>query len=135
MKIWVFAIGFPMESKPSPGSTLAVVDQIVVSVGPYIFQTEPVLESKSSASFLDTASPPHKHFSEGLPRQPASKRIRQVTGVACIAVALELSNFAINRLPSELTWRLTISTHAPTVKGKKISSPAMSKDSVVTART
>ncbi len=73
-----------MDTGSSPGSTLQTVDQIVVSVGPYMFQNEPLRSSSWSASSRDKASPPQSTFNCGLPCQPASISILQVAGVAWI---------------------------------------------------
>src|ERR1700680_2745290 len=81
-------MGGPIVTGPSPASTRDVADQIVVSVGPYMFQSSPRCES-SSASFRGKASPPQSILNPGKPSQPASSSKRQVAGVACITVAFD----------------------------------------------
>jgi hypothetical protein len=55
----VFAIGVPIEIEVAPGGTSLVVDQIVVSVGPYMFVTcRTPAASSSAASEAGKASPP-----------------------------------------------------------------------------
>src|SRR5207245_8028402 len=55
-------MGRPIEMGLSPDSTLCTVDQMVVSVGPYIFHTDPERARSSSARSRGSASPPHKIF-------------------------------------------------------------------------
>src|SRR5438105_1343121 len=60
MYIRVFAIGRPIET---PSSTLLICfirDQIVVSVGPYIFQTEKLRVINFLARLLRKTSPPQR---------------------------------------------------------------------------
>src|SRR5439155_22569919 len=79
-----------MRTGPEPCSMRVQEDHIVVSVGPYMFQTELPHRAKSFASFREKASPPQSTFNRGSPSHPASRRIFQVTGVACMKVALHL---------------------------------------------
>src|SRR5437016_13740434 len=108
-------------------------DHIVVSVGPYMFQTELPHRTRSFASFRAKASPPQSTFSRGCPSHPASRISFQVTGVACMTVALHVLNNSSSWLPSAAASRLAITTRAPTQRGRKISRAAMSNDMVVTA--
>ena len=66
-------------------------DQIVVSVGPYIFHNSPDPCNKRSASSRGSASPPHSNLKFAGARNPASSSSRQLAGVACMAVARTFS--------------------------------------------
>src|SRR5256885_15735010 len=72
-------MGGPRVTGPWPDSTHEVADQMVVSVGPYIFHTSP-RSTSSLASSRGRASPPHKILRRGGVVQPASRRSRQVAG-------------------------------------------------------
>src|SRR5882757_10856895 len=89
-------MGGPIVTGPSPGETRDVADQMVVSVGPYIFQSSPNSIS-SFASFLGRASPPQNILSPEEPVQPTSRSKRHVAGVACITVAFDSFRRLINR--------------------------------------
>ena len=72
--------------RPASGSTRPTADQMVVSVGPYIFQSsataaEAVARPNHGQSFA-AAPYPQIRF----PCQPLSSSNRQVAGVACITV-------------------------------------------------
>ena len=55
----VLAMGRPNVTRPPPSPRSAVVDQIVVSVGPYMFRMRARVRSRSSASRAGgSASPP-----------------------------------------------------------------------------
>ena len=82
----VFAIGRPIVIG-CPLRTREQVDQIVVSVGPYMFHSSTPRPTSCSASATGSASPPHSPFSWAHPRHPESTSMRQVVGVACITVA------------------------------------------------
>ncbi len=116
-----------------PASTRATDDQIVVSVGPYIFQSDLHRGSSASARSVDQASPPHRIFNSGLPVQPAASKSRQVAGVACITVAPQCFNRDESRNPSAATSLPAMTTRAPVIRGRNSSRPAMSNDRVVTA--
>ena len=77
-------------------SSFEMVDQIVVSVGPYMFQTEADFCTNCDASFCETASPPIRILSPRSPVQPASSSMRHVAGVACITVARDWESRANN---------------------------------------
>ena len=51
-----------------------------------------------------------------------------------MTVAAEVASASASRFPSWATSRGAITRRAPTASGRKISSPAMSNDRVVTAR-
>src|SRR6266700_4766512 len=87
--IWVLAMGRPMEIVSSPGLILQTLDQIVVSVEPYIFQREAPFDNNCRARERGSASPPQSILRRGFPCQPAASSRCQVTGVACITVAYE----------------------------------------------
>ena len=59
--------------------------------------------------------------------------MRQVAGVACNTPAPDARSRAPRRAPSAASSRLASSTQPPVVRGRKISSAAMSKASEVTA--
>src|SRR3954469_10440792 len=82
-KIWncVLAIGLPI-SGVSIFSTFVAPDQMVVSVGPYMFQSELHLGKSCPARSSDQASPPHNIFRSGLPDHPDSSNNCHVVGVA-----------------------------------------------------
>src|SRR5207253_10425585 len=82
--ICVLAMGRPIEIGEMGESIFVSVDQIVVSVGPYMFHNSPQRGSSSLANSRDKASPPHSTLSLWSPFQPASISIRQVAGVACM---------------------------------------------------
>src|SRR5437867_12902681 len=94
---------------------LCAADQMVVSVGPYIFQTELLLRSNCVANSREQASPPHSTLSSGLPFHPASISIRHIAGVACITVALELTSKSQIVGASSISSRLAITVRTPTV--------------------
>jgi len=127
--IWVFAIGRPKSMGPAP--CFWASDQIVVSVGPYMFHTSP--GPRSSASFWSSASPPHRILSP-FGSSPVSINMRHNAGVACIMVVAERRINAMRRDGSMMSARLAITSSAPAVNGKKISRAAISKHGVVTAR-
>src|SRR5579864_2511481 len=87
------AIGFPF-------STALTADQMVVSVGPYMFHSEAHLGSNSSANCRGHASPPHRIFKWGLPCHPESSSSLHVERVACITVASLRCINAASSLPS-----------------------------------
>src|SRR5260370_31710153 len=107
----VLCIGGPMVTGPSAGDPRDVDDQMVVSVGPYMFQSSPS-SSNSFASFLGRASPPQNILSPGDPVQPISRSKRHVAGVACITVALDSFKSLINKLGSCAVSRLARTTRA-----------------------
>ena len=76
--------GRPIATAPPSGRMRQIVDQTVVSVGPYMFQSAPQQRSKRSASVRVSASPPTTICRVSAPSQPCSVNARQVDGVACI---------------------------------------------------
>src|SRR5689334_2119202 len=96
----------------------SIVDQTVVSVGPYMFHNAFVLAHNCLARSGGSASPPHNAVRDVLPDQPASKRSRQVAGVACMSVGFTVSMQRIRFLPLIVAARLAISTRPPTINGK-----------------
>src|SRR5581483_9343982 len=119
-------------STSSSGLMLWIADQMVVSVGPYMFQSEPQRGSNARASSAVQASPPHKTFRRGWPVQPDANISRQVVGVACMTVAAERSNSSLKPPPMTVSDG-AITTRPPTLKGNSNSRTAMSNDKVVTA--
>src|SRR5215472_14876756 len=90
MYICVLAIGRPIGTELSFAVTLAVVDQIVDSVGPYKFQTESVPVKNRSANLCVSASPPDRIVKPAGHCQPVSKTSCHIEGVACITLARDL---------------------------------------------
>src|SRR3546814_2267832 len=74
-------MGWPMEIPLSGCSTRQQVDQMVVSVGPYMFHVSQPMVIRRCARSSGSASPPTNTRNVGLPCHPASIRIRQVLGV------------------------------------------------------
>ena len=105
----------------------------MVSVGPYMFHRSRPSAISSSARPGGSASPPQRAFSSGSPFQPESTSIRQVVGVACMAVAPDSRIKAASAAGSAAVSADAITTRAPVTSGRYSSSPAMSNDSVVTA--
>src|ERR1044072_1638621 len=101
--MWVLAMGRPIGTELSFAVTLAIVDQIVDSVGPYKFQTESVPVKNRSANPRVRSSPPHRTGTRAGHSQPASTRSRHIDGVACITLAWELSSRAISLVASRLS--------------------------------
>ena len=130
----VLAMGQPRGTVPTciPVS-MYTEDQMVVSVGPYIFHNSAQRGSSAAARSPGNASPPQSTFKPRSPGQPASINMRQVTGVACITVAPHRCNAAISNFGSPASSREAIATVPPQISGKYNSSPAISKESVVTA--
>src|SRR5271157_791150 len=83
----VFAIGRPIGIGVSADVIRQVVDQMVVSVGPYKFQRDEQRGSSSAVNGGSNTSPPQRIFMSLRPFQPLSISIRQAIGVACITVA------------------------------------------------
>src|SRR4030042_5547411 len=79
---------------------LNTVDQIAVSVGPYIFQTLETLLNNFSPKSLGIASPPHNTFNFFDPFHAEANKIRHVVGVACIMVGSYFNIALTNNLPS-----------------------------------
>ncbi|CAE6776749.1 hypothetical protein R69746_04105 [Paraburkholderia aspalathi] len=116
--------------------TGAMLDQIVVSVGPYILESVIPRSSSAAARSAGSASPPHSACSGPRKTRPAraslSSSMRQPAGVACMTVAPLCCMSRSRRAPSSTVSREASSTRAPRVSGRCNSSPAMSNDSVVT---
>ncbi len=129
----VLPIGRPIVSR-WPGSVRwAHVDQIVVSVGPYMFHRSRPRAISSSASAGGSASPPQSARSPGVPFHPESTSIRHVVGVACMAVAPDSRIRAASAAGSAAVAADASTTWAPVISGRYSSSPAMSNERVVTA--
>ena len=82
----VFGIGRPTGTGPVPVVTGWTSDQMVVSVGPYMFQTAMPRTRRASARSRVRGSPPHSTRRPGWPGHPVASRARQVAGVACMTV-------------------------------------------------
>src|SRR5262249_35270408 len=127
----VFAMGRPMATGDCVVEIGCTVDQMVVSVGPYMFHRQPQRSIKDSANAGGSDSPPQRILRFGDPSQPASSSNRHVAGVAWTTEARLFAKASWSRVPLEATARLTSTMRAPTVSGRKSSSPAISKDRVV----
>src|SRR5262249_47656875 len=130
----VFAMGRPMAIVDCVVEIGCTVDQMVVSVGPYIFHRQPQRSVKDSANARGNDSPPQRILSSGEPSHPASSSNRHVAGVAWTTEARLFAKASWSRVPLAPTARLTRTIRAPTVSGRKSSSPAISKDRVVNAK-
>ncbi|MNW62016.1 hypothetical protein D3C74_401190 [compost metagenome] len=113
----------------------ATVDQIVVSVGPYIFQSEPTLGSSSLATSGGRLSPPHNAFNRLLPAYPDSSSIFHVAGVACITVIPCVASSSPKTLPSAASRFVARTTSAPEISGRNSSRPKISNERVVTDKS
>ncbi len=111
-----------------------MVDQTVVSVGPYMFHTSSARARRSSAKERGRASPPQSTRRSLLPSQPDTTSSFQVAGVACIKVTPSASIRRARTPPSRASSSPTMATRAPTVSGRNSSSTAMSNEIVVTAK-
>ena len=140
--IHVFAMGRPSDTASLPslrpaGRVASVmsltIDQIVVSVGPYRFQTRRHRDRISWANAGVSASPPHSATSRAVAAHPLSTSIRHVAGVAWRRVAPVSSSRRRSSFGSATAARSAITTVPPAASGPSNSSPAMSNDSVVTA--
>ena len=123
-----------MDTGPSEYVTRWMVDQIVVSVGPYMFHSSAQRGSSARARSGGRASPPHKTLRFGEPLHPAATSARHSAGVACITVHAESRIRSIRRRGSRVSSRLAITTRPPLISGRNSSRPAISNDRVVTAR-
>jgi hypothetical protein len=104
---------------------------MVVSVGPYMFQTSPAATSSRRARSGAIASPPLQTRTARL-RQPASSSRRKVAGVAWSQVIRCSAITSARRAPSLAVSRSTSTTGAPMASGRNISTTEMSKDTGVT---
>ena len=130
----MFAIGGPSEIW-SADVRRSVEDQIVVSVGPYMFQSSRQRGSSWQARSDVRASPPQKIRRSLFPSQSLSTSMRQVVGVACIAVtACSVSSFLSSR-PSAACSAVAMTIWAPHTKGRRNSRIEISNEVVVTARS
>ena len=130
----VLAIGRPIGTRVSADATRWMVDQMVVSVGPYMFHSSAHRGSSARTRSGGRASPPHRIFRLGEPLHPAATSARHSAGVACITVQADSRIRSIRRAGSRVSSRLAIATRPPLTSGRNSSRPAISKDSVVTAR-
>src|ERR1700678_2281199 len=123
-----------METIPELASvTRYIVDQMVVSVGPYMFHSCPQRGISFFARSPEKASPPHNALRLMLPSQPDSISSDHVAGVACNSAAWLPSSNALSFLPSPASSREANITCAPLTSGRYSSKPEMSNDKVVTA--
>ncbi|KGC56648.1 hypothetical protein Y023_537 [Burkholderia pseudomallei A79D] len=132
IRIRVLSIGAPIEVGRS-AVTGATIDQIVVSVGPYRFQTSPPSSSSRALTASGSVSPPHSTRMRRALRQPACSSISHVDGVACITVGRAASINSRSRPPSRADALSQITQCAPCTSGRNSSRAAISKQYVVTA--
>src|ERR1700744_6135653 len=113
----VLAIGRPMLFGPSAVICRAV-DQIVVSVGPYMFQASQPVATMSARKLSLSASPPQTILTPSSLRQPERNSMLHVAGVACITVGLiepisRLSFSTSPATPLAQTWQGAPPSHGP----------------------
>src|SRR5262249_47402635 len=106
---------------------------MVVSVGPYRFHTEALQARSPLASGGGSASPPQRRRSV-VEDIPASRSICQLLGVACMSEAWLRVSRRKSAWPSRASAEEARETQPPESKGWYSSSPAMSKESEVTAK-
>src|SRR3989442_854347 len=99
-KVCVLAIGRPMGIGPAAEVPRWTVDQMVVSVGPYIFHNSLHRGRSSFARSGGRDSPPQRTLRVDEPLQPASTSARHVAGVACITLQCESRIRSIKRTGS-----------------------------------
>ncbi|OIQ69933.1 hypothetical protein GALL_484600 [mine drainage metagenome] len=128
----VLAMGAPMVIVASAMRRIA--DQIVVSVGPYMFHSAPPPDRSRVARSAGKGSPPASMVRLGDRVRPASSSMSHSVGVACIMVMSPRSSRSINAKPSRTSSEDAISTRAPVTSGRNSSSTAMSNMTVVTDR-
>ncbi len=119
---------------PAPARPDDVADQTVVSVGPYMFQTDEERASSASARSRGSASPPQRTLRlrrpvpTGLDEQPPGRRRRlHHRRPGCRQQGQQLVAVARRPRASPMT------TRPPTQSGRNSSSTAMSNARVVTA--
>jgi len=112
-------MGLPMLGAPPPLCTRCSDDQIVVSVGPYIFHSAAPPFMSSSARGRGRASPPVRRVMPGPPLQPASTRRLHREGVAWTKLIPSLSIRGANRDASIAVSRSKRTRQAPAGKGEK----------------
>src|SRR5258708_36025209 len=110
-------MGGPMVTGPSPDPTSDTADQMVVSVGPYIFHSGTLQARMRLARSRGSASPPQSTLSLGRPVQPVLSNRRKVIGVACKTVAPEERRRSRSCRPSLATARLATTSLAPVLSG------------------
>ena len=128
---WVLAMGFPIVINLSSGLICFTADQIVVSVGPYIFQSSSTRSNNLVAKLMGNASPPQSAFIGKRVSKPESINMCHVVGVACKTVIF--SSFITSSITraSFAVSSLAITNVAPFSNGKNNSRPAISKEMVV----
>src|SRR5438128_10227047 len=102
-----------------------MVDQMVVSVGPYTFHNSLHRGRSSLARSRGNDSPPQRTLRVDAPLQLASASARHVAGVACITVHCESRIGSIKRSGQCVSLYLAITTLTPLVRGSAGSALAM----------
>src|SRR5690242_5388336 len=112
-------MGRPIEITSEPADVTGYTDdQIVVSVGPYMFHNWPHRGSNCAASSPGNASPPQSALRRELPFHPLSRRIRQVAGVACRTVTFQRLISAASCFPSVACSREARTILEPVTRGR-----------------
>ncbi|SFY52140.1 hypothetical protein STEPF1_05410 [Streptomyces sp. F-1] len=128
----VLAIGAPIGARPSPASR-ALVDQMVVSVGPYMFHTAAPAPASADARAPSSASPPTRIRRPSAAAGSASRSARHSPGVAWRTETPCARISRPSRAGSRTASRSATTTVAPDTSGRNTSSREMSNPNVVTA--
>ena len=125
------AIGVPMVIKSSVFEIFFIADHIVVSVGPYMFQSSFALSNMLFANTNGKASPVDIALIFKGSSHPEYKSICQVAGVACIIVtASSFIRFSNKRVSLAVSSLVNINL-APINNGANNSTMAISNETVV----
>ncbi len=120
-----------MVIKSSAFEICFIADHIVVSVGPYMFQSSLTLSNMLFANTIGSASPVDMALIGKGSSQPEYKSICQVAGVACIMV-IPSSFIKFNNKRVSLAVSSSVNTNlAPFKSGPNNSTMAISKEIVV----
>src|SRR5947209_537124 len=132
----VLAIGRPIDGlRAARSSTVATVDQIVVSVGPYRFVTEAAHSTNEAAKSAGKASPPTNTRTPASSEAASAATARHKLGVACITDTPADTTVWRSANGSAAASRPATTTAAPLISGTKTSRFAMSNPTVVTANS
>ena len=105
-------------STRSPGSIRRTADHTVVSVGPYMFQSERYRANNKSARSSDQGFPPHKTFKSALPFHCPYNNKHHIVGVACITEIFCSRSSKISAVASATCSRLASTTRPPQTSGR-----------------
>src|SRR5690349_19715143 len=117
-RTWIVVLATGAQSVSTPPAPIrAVLDQTVVSVGPYMSQPTTPVSASHTARSGGSFSPPQSASSRAGGYHSVSRSIRQVAGVAWNAVTPSAANRAASASAST-AWDLSASTTvAPRVSG------------------